>query len=445
MSSLLSVDTLVESPFIIVKIGDYTFGNCSKSHNSNSFSITFPNYLNRITATKINGEVNTYNIELIYQIALGDDPNKFEKVFSTISNSRTITISYGDWNAPNYIYSNENALITNIKTRMDFNSSKITYSISCVGDTQLLASNKASHMASHSKPSTLIRDLIANKSSGILEAFPGMADLSVLYANGYLSGLSQASDMVVDIKCKENISTLDYLSYLVGCMTDGDKSVYKIIYHPANDHPKGEAGGAFFDIKKLSKIGGVVDNDSSDTYVLDVGYPSNNLVTNFEVTSDEQYSILYDYSGKDIEQNYVYTLDNNGNINVNYSNALNKVTTNMMSSQALANWWKEMTVFPITANVTLKGLVRPTLLMDYVRLNVIFYGQKHIYSGLYVITKENMQIDQSGYRTTLSLLRVGEDTSSSVSALVSRDTGDTNMNNNPNNPRKINSVWGFNV
>ena len=198
MSSLLSVDTFVESPFIIVKIGDYTFGNCSKSHSGNTFNITFPNYLNRITATKINGEVNTYTIELIYQIALGDDPNKFEKVFSTISDSRVITISYGDWNAPTYIYANENALITNIKTRMDFNSSKITYTISCVGDTQVLASTKASHMASHSKPSTLIRDLISNKSSGILEAFPGMADLSNLYAHGYLSGLSQASDMSVD-------------------------------------------------------------------------------------------------------------------------------------------------------------------------------------------------------------------------------------------------------
>ena len=140
----------------------------------------------------------------------------------------------------------------------------------------------------------------------------------------------------------------------------------------------------------------------------------------------------------------MYTLDNNGKINVDYSNALNKTTSNMMSSQALANWWKEMTVFPITASVTLKGLVRPTLLMDYVRLNVIFYGQKHIYSGLYVITKENMQIDQSGYRTTLSLLRVGEDTTNSVS--VSRDTGNTDMTNNVNNPRRLNNgQWGFNV
>jgi hypothetical protein len=70
-----------------------------------------------------------------------------------------------------------------------------------------------------------------------------------------------------------------------------------------------------------------------------------------------------------------------------------------------------MTEFPITATLTMKGLARPSLLMSYVKLNVWFHGgMKHISSGLYVITKQQDIIDSSGYKTTLTLLRVGGDT-----------------------------------
>ena len=68
-----------------------------------------------------------------------------------------------------------------------------------------------------------------------------------------------------------------------------------------------------------------------------------------------------------------------------------------------------MTQFPITARLTIKGLIRPTLIMDYIKVNVLFYGRKHIASGIYVITKQEDNVDKSGYRTTLTLLRVKED------------------------------------
>ena len=58
----------------------------------------------------------------------------------------------------------------------------------------------------------------------------------------------------------------------------------------------------------------------------------------------------------------------------------------------------------------IKGLVKPAILMSYVKLNVLFYGRKHIASGLYVITKQEDKLDGNGYRTILNLLRVGEDT-----------------------------------
>ena len=49
------------------------------------------------------------------------------------------------------------------------------------------------------------------------------------------------------------------------------------------------------------------------------------------------------------------------------------------------------------------------MLMTYVRINTYFFGQKHLSSGLYIITKQVDQIDSSGYRTTLSLTRISGD------------------------------------
>ena len=80
-----------------------------------------------------------------------------------------------------------------------------------------------------------------------------------------------------------------------------------------------------------------------------------------------------------------------------------------MSTQANKNWWTKVTSFPITATVTIKGLLRPAILMSQVHVNVLFYGKKHISSGLYIITRHEDQIDGSGYRTTLSLTRIGGD------------------------------------
>ena len=47
--------------------------------------------------------------------------------------------------------------------------------------------------------------------------------------------------------------------------------------------------------------------------------------------------------------------------------------------------------------------------MSYVKLNVLFFGRKHISSGLYIVTRQQDNIDVGGYRTTLSLLRISGD------------------------------------
>ena len=53
--------------------------------------------------------------------------------------------------------------------------------------------------------------------------------------------------------------------------------------------------------------------------------------------------------------------------------------------------------------------MRPQLLMSYIKVNVLFYGHKHIASGIYSILKQTDDIDANGYRTTLQLLRIKGD------------------------------------
>ena len=47
--------------------------------------------------------------------------------------------------------------------------------------------------------------------------------------------------------------------------------------------------------------------------------------------------------------------------------------------------------------------------MTHVKLNVLFYGRKHVSSGLYVITKQVDTVDAQGFRTQLSLTRISGD------------------------------------
>lgn len=74
-------------------------------------------------------------------------------------------------------------------------------------------------------------------------------------------------------------------------------------------------------------------------------------------------------------------------------------------------WWTKLTKYPISATITIQGLLRPAQLMTYLRLNVIFPGggegiRKHVASGLYIVTKQQDQIDTNGYKTTLSLTKI---------------------------------------
>lgn len=410
-TSLVSTQTRVESPFIIVKIGNYTFGHCNKATDNVKLgtlvNVTYPNYMESINITKINGAVNTYNIGMIYGITETDDPNLLEKVFSSVSKSREIKITYGDWNAPSFIFREEEAIITKVQSQVDFQNSRIKYTLTCTSKALSLKAGAFSFAARTGKPSDIIFEVLGNKGYGLHNIFPGMANLTTVRSKGIIA----SDDKSVKIEAKKNISILDYIAYLVSCMvsvndkggTIKSENYYWAVYDDLNN----EFGGSYFKVVKVTA--GSQYTTSYNTYEVDVGFPSGNYVTNFTVNQDEAWSILYNYSQSVQLPQYSYTIDKEGNIVDNFAPSLTSSSKYLKTTEADRSWWSQMTQYPITAKLTIKGLLRPALLMSYVKVNTYFYGHKHISSGLYVITKQEDHISSLGYNTTLSLTRLSGD------------------------------------
>ena len=411
-TSLLSYPTLVESPFIILKIGDYTFGSYTaqgslERQNAKS-KVRYPDYMTGINITKVNGSVNQYVISMVYQITPGDDPNKLDRIFSSVGYG-TIYITYGDWSAPTFVYKEEEAIITKLSSNVDFASSRITYTLYCTSNAVNLMGTSSNYPARHAKPSDLIFELLyTNKNSGLLDVFYGMKNKQAVIARN----LIPTNDKAVDIPAKENMDTLSYINFLVTYMSSNtntgtgpikDSSYYLSIV----DDTYGELGGPYFQITQVKSSTGTFN--SVDTYEVDIGYPGENLVTRFQLVDDQSWALLYDYSNNVHEQDYVYRLDNDGYMITEYSKNLSTSNRYHTTTEAQRSWWTDMTQFPVKAEMEIKGLVRPTMLMTYVRVNAFFYGQRHVSSGLYIITKQQDKIDSTGYRTILSLTRIAGD------------------------------------
>ena len=408
---LLSAPAYIEAPFIIVKIGQYTFGSYSKKESMRYGyrDVTFPNYMTSINIVKVNGAVNTYTIRMVYSITQFDDPNRIEQVLSTISNTRKIKISYGDWNAPSFIFSEESAIITNVTTSMSASNSQISYVISATSDALYLNASRNDFPKRTAKPSDVIFELLRNKNYGLQDIFAGMRDLDKVES----ANLIPRDDRKVTIEAKKSVSTLDYLNYLVGCMVpinanDKDNGLTNATHYlHVVDDTRNEFGGAYFKVTRV--YSNTINYDPSTTYELDVGFPGNNMVVAFNINNNDSWSILYDYAQEINDKEMSYRINDDGTIDASKEPDLARSRTLQVSTQANKNWWTKVTSFPITATVTIKGLLRPAILMSQVHVNVLFYGKKHISSGLYIITRHEDQIDGSGYRTTLSLTRIGGD------------------------------------
>ena len=405
-ANLVSIPTLVQSPFIIANIGGVTFGTFSGNYRTNA---TYPNYMESMSVTKVNGTVNTYTLNFHYQVATGQDPNLLDKIFSRATKDRRIILQYGDWMAPNYIYKEEQCIITNVTTRLNMSSSSLDYTLQCTSDAIGLNSTQFNFPARNAKPSDVILQLLSNSKYGLKDVFTGMRNKNVVLSKNLIA----SNDKKVQLLPQNNTTILNYLNYLVGCMVDNktpeeNKLSTSKYFLTINDDYNNDLGGTYFKVSEVSANAAVYN--ATDTYELDINYPGDNFVTEFSLNNDQSWSILYEYAGDVKQEEYTYTIRDDGTIETLSSPSLLTSSLTNGKSAYKTQWWSYMTEFPITATLTLKGLTRPSMLMTYVKLNVWFAGgQKHISSGTYIITKQTDSITSAGYTTTLTLLRVGGD------------------------------------
>lgn len=412
-TSLTSIPTLVQSPFIIATIGGYTFGSYSSDNkllNGIATNVQYPNYMKSLNIVKVNGTVNTYTLNLSYQVATGQDPNLLDKILSKAATDRKIILQYGDWNAPNSIYKEEHAIITNVVSSLNMSEGSIDYTINCTSDAIGLTSVTHNFPSVTGKGSDIILNLLNNARLGITSVFKGMQNMSKVLSSNIIA----SNDKTIKLLAQSNMTVLDYLNYVVNSMVSNDHNDSELsnsnYYLSIHDDVNNLFGGTYFKITEVNKNTKANVVNSLDTYELDVNYPGDNFVTQFSLSNDQSWAILYEYSEALNQEKYSYKINNDGELITTSSPALLRSNYTNENSPTKTQWWTKMTQFPIEATLTIKGLTRPAILMTYVKLNVWFAGGiKHVSSGLYIITKQVDQIDSSGYSTTLTLLRVGGD------------------------------------
>lgn len=399
-NSALSIgQAMVEAPFVEIDFAGTTIGTYKNSVDD------FPNHISKLEVDKVNGEINTYTFDLVHQIRAGEDPNLIDKIISKVRYD-TIRIRYGDFNS-NIIYSDEKAVITNVSMNRDYASSRISYTIYATSAGEFITSHKLSFPARTEKPSTIINELFYDNSQTsrlLLDAFPGMKNASLVSSNNFIP----TNDARLHIDEKTNINTIQYINYLVGCMSNVANGVNDIIrnstYYVSYENDfMNQFGGAFMKITEVVK--GISSTAAgNDIFEVTVGFPDNNYVMGFNIDNNIAWSLLYE--NMTVSDEYVYTINNRGQRVRQYSP--NIMSSSSPMNEIQKNWWTQMVNYPINATLTLKGLMKPIMLMNYIKVNVVFYGQKHITSGTYAITGQKDVLSGEGFRTTLSLTRIGE-------------------------------------
>ncbi len=322
--SLLSPAARVQVPWIKVTIGKYTFGVYSRQKIAKTddegmyytkFNVQYPNYIQSLDIVKINGQVNQYTLAISYPVTQIDDPNFFEKVFSSVSKTRKIIFSYGDMSMPSYIYRDEEAIITKITSNFDLRGGVINYTVNAVSSAALNSGGSWTFPGGTFKPSDKIKDIFNNSKYGLQGLFTGMNKSN-------LDALIPADDKSVTVKSKRNISAIDYIIYLVSCMLPegftkpqhAATDIYVLTMHDDttfDDEYRDSSveSGAYFKVERVS-----YKTNKSDAFQIDIGFGNTGtIVTQFMVSDDENYSLLYDYSDNLNRDQYVKRLDSNGN------------------------------------------------------------------------------------------------------------------------------------
>ena len=392
--NLMSFPNLVEAPFIQVTLNGYIIGGYNHKYDK------YPNFITNMEVDKINGRINTYSITLVHQVRAGEDPNVIDTLLSRTGIRNKIKIMYGD-SAYGAYFKEDEAYIIDVTYNEDINSSQITYVIKALSSLGSLQEAYFDFPEVKSKPSSeIIRLLYKNSATSkkLLDSLGGMKNEQETLSKG----LIPTDDAEVTIPGMKDASLNDRLNQLVSYMYDPvspTSSYFMAFEDDAQDK-------AFFKIKKVTSNSNASDTSTvaKNCYYLDVGYPGNSYLTSFSIQNDVYWPMYFKYS--DSISNYDYNID--------YSGKLIKKTVNPLTISEkydkfdvkLANWWKLVTNYPITATVTIKGLMKPVSLIENIYVYAQFYGKKDMASGLYSIIEQHDRIGNGGYTTTLQLLRV---------------------------------------
>lgn len=376
-------------PFATVKFGGETFGLTSKRNR-----VTGVLHSDFITGLEIekygSGAVNKYTFNMKYVITPETDPNYVDLVLSK-AQDRKISFTYGDISQPEYSYKNEEGIITNVIPRVDYRKNTIDYTITATSSTTLSYSQKKNFDHIIDQPSNQILRVLYDTQYGLLGLLPGMLNRDEVLAKGWIP----RNDKKVKISDKRNIAPLDYILYLVSLMEGSAGEYFMLKVFDAMD---GDKKPHFEIVSTLSK-------NRSQMVSIPIGYPGSLPIYDFQVTQDTSIALMVEYRDKmekGIYQDYSFRGD--------------LITRDYYSAQIvdgnpsvnLRNWWDKMLRFPLNATLVTEGLYLPAEIIQSVYLDVFFFGKRYNHSGEYLITGQKDSISASGYKTSLSLLRISD-------------------------------------
>lgn len=386
-TNLPVLSVAVEAPYFELDIGGVKFGGY---HNNK-----IPNYVKSMTIKKVNGSINEYSISLIHQVRPGDNPNYIDNILSA-TGYNYITVKYGDAST-GQIFNDYKALITNVAQTFDFTNCNIIYNISATSIAAESAATRYNFSEFTGKVSDRIRWLLYESATNLLDVFPGMSNRYEVEKQG----LIPVNDAVVTIGSQIGVTAVNYLLTLVERMenssTSVDAEITKSIYRlTVQDSTRGST----------FKINEITSNVSSIPfmYEVNVGYPDDNFVLNFNVNDNFAYAVTLEGAKKIVK--YDYELNALGNLDRQRVPAYYQEEEDKLGFR---NLWSSLTRFPVNATLTVRGLLQDSLLMQYIKVNCVMYGAKRISSGVYIVTEQTDNIGNGVYSTTLSLLRVAGD------------------------------------
>ena len=392
---LSSSPILIQAPYVEVDMNGIKIGGYNNSADK------YPNHIVDLTVEKINNKINTYTISMVHQVRVGEDPNIIDSVLSRTGYQNKVKIRYGD-SANGTIFKEEEAYVIDVTYNENVASANIAYTIKAVSSVGFVKYSYMSYPAITSKPSTEITKLMYNSgqsSTQLQKAFKGMKNKQAVLGKK----LIPTNDAVVNIPGLADASPYDRLVQLVANMRDSTNptGTYMLSF---NDGTNNNSSFKVTEVKRQNTTN--KDVLTKNCYTLDVGYPGNTMITSFSLDNDVYWPLYYKYAGK--VASYNYDIDYTGKIIRTKVNPLDVDDKFQSKNVEKMNWWEYVRSYPVSASVTIKGLMRPTMMMENVYVFSQIYGQEDLATGLYSIIGQTDSVGGNGCTTTLKLLKVSQ-------------------------------------